>query len=64
MDETQTVVRFEEPGNFLDNQLRSLVVPINKGFYIKTLVFWWGFFVNFEHISNLLLSFVLLTWIK
>lgn len=32
-DTSQTTVRFEEPGNFLQNLISSLVPPRNTGFY-------------------------------
>ena len=33
-DTSQTTVRFEEPGNFLENILSSLVLPRNTVFYM------------------------------
>ena len=33
MDIPQTMVRFEKTGDFLKNQLSSLVPPGNAGFY-------------------------------
>ena len=33
MDTSRATYRFEKPGNFLKNQLRSLVPPRNTSFY-------------------------------